>query len=95
MVTETVHLALPSITDLKMQTHLKELSGGGNRIALSIVTDLRSRKKVCICKLHDPGKIIISQFPHLFHEAKNAYHTSLLNGAHKRKCGKYLSTARY
>ena len=29
IATETVHLALPGITDLKMQTHLKELSGVG------------------------------------------------------------------
>ena len=73
-------------TDPNVQTHLKELSVGGN---------LRSRKRVCICKLHDPGKIMIPQFCHLLHEAKNAYHTSLLNGSNKRKCGKYLSTARY
>ena len=53
-------MALLGIKHIEMQTHVNELSVGGNSITLNIAMDLRSRKKVCICKLHDPGKIIIS-----------------------------------
>ena len=64
-------------------------------ITLDMVMCLRSRGKFCICKLHDPRQIIISQFPHLSNETKNTYHTSLFKGSNERKSGKHLLTARY